>query len=426
MASANISTRSVSAAFRSWWTSGTQRVANNFGSALRAAVAAALAYFISQHLWGHEQPFFSAITAFVLIGFTKEAKTRKVFELSLGVMLGIGIGEVARATIGPGTWQITVVILVAGLLARMIDKSIIFAFQASIQGLLIMLAPFSDSMRADFRIVDAITGVVVALVVHLLLSGDPRRVQRRAAEAFFESLETTLTALAESARTGDSALARETLKAVREKSQALTDEWKTANTAANDLASYSPSGLRHAQEVHRIEHLLVGSDRAMRNIRVIARRQVVFLEAVAQDRYSTLGDALKAGQEAVEQIRHGIESDVDFTEARRRLRLFCSYLTPEMLLRSDEGLPMGRIGHFEGVALVVQLRSLAMDLLEATGLETSDAQRFLPSLLVASDDDVIGPRPVTREMKAIEPPATTAALEILIADRTDPHRRGLF
>jgi hypothetical protein len=93
------------------------------------------------------------------------------------------------------------------------------------------------------------------------------------------------------------------------------------------------------------------------------------------------------------------------------------------MLRSDDGTRLGRVDHFEGVALVIQLRSLAIDLLEATGLDHRDAQRFLPSLLIAADGDTIGPRPLTQEMSAVEPPATTEALELLITDRSDPDRR---
>ena len=74
------------------------------------------------------------------------------------------------------------------------------------------------------------------------------------------------------------------------------------------------------------------------------------------------------------------------------------------------------------MTLVIQLRSLAIDLLQATGLTPQDAKRFLPSLVIAADGDAIGPRPLTQEMKAIEPPATTEALELLITDRSDPDR----
>src|SRR5699024_10946490 len=139
------------------------------------------------------------------------------------------------------------------------------------------------------------------------------------------------------------------------------DEWKLANDVADEIATFSPSGLRHADDVSRLQHLLVGSDRAMRNVRVIARRQAEFLVAVRGDAHSTLADALLAARDAVQELSAAVShEDVDFTMARRKLRLFSSYLTPEMLLRNDEGKRPGRAGHFEGVTLTVQLRSLAI------------------------------------------------------------------
>lgn len=402
---------------------GTSRGRRDSLSILRAAVAASLAYLLSSVLWGHEFPFFSSIVAFIIIGFSTETKVRKVIEMSLGVMIGVLLGELARSVIGSGTWQIAVVIIVAGLLARLLDSGVLFGFQVTIQSLLAMIMPPTPGMTSGGRVLDALTGVTVAILIHLLTTGDPRAVQRRAATAFFRELEDTVVSLALAARSGDVAVAQAALRDVRISSQKYTDEWKVANEAANEMATYSPTAHRHAAGVERLQHLLIGSDRAMRNLRVIARREVEFLSAVHGDAHSTLADALLAARDATTELRAAVgHEDVDFTAARRSLRLFCSYLTPELLLKNDEGVRPGRAGHFEGVTLVIQLRSLAIDLLQATGLDAKDAKRFLPSLVIAADGEAIGPRPLTQEMKAVEPPATTEAIEMLITDRSDPDR----
>ena len=412
-------------AVREWLCGGIDRSREDALTIGRAALAAGLAYLLSRLIWGHEFPFFSSIVAFVIIGFGIEKKMRKVVEMAGGVMLGVLLGEFARQVIGSGSWQILVVVFCAGLIARFVDSSGLFGFQVTIQSLLVMIMPVTPSMTPGGRVLDALTGVVVALLIHLLLSGNPRRLQSRAADSFYRELEDSLVSLALSARTGDRGVARATLRTLRDVSQKYTDKWRLANDVANEMATFSPTGLRHAQDVGRIEHLLVGSDRAMRNMRVIARRQVEFLESVRGDAHSTLADALLAARDAVQELRVVVShEEVDFTTARRKLRFFCSYLSPEMLLRNDEGLRPGRAGHFEGVTLTVQLRSLAIDLLQATGLSSVEAKRFLPSLVIAADGDAIGPRPMTVEMKAVEPPATTEALELLIADRSDPDRRG--
>ena len=412
-------------AVRDWLRGGADRGRNDALTIARAALAAGLAYLASGLIWGHEFPFFSSIVAFVIIGFGIEKKMRKVVEMAGGVMLGVLLGELARQVIGSGPWQIFIVVFCAGMLARFLDSSGLFGFQVTIQSLLVMIMPVTPGMSPGGRALDALTGVTVALLIHLLLSGNPRRLQTRAAQSFYRELADALVSLALSARTGDRGVAGATLRTLRDVSQKYTDEWRLANDVANEMATFSPSGLRHAEDVGRIQHLLVGSDRAMRNMRMIARRQVEFLEAVRGDAHSTLADALLAARDAVQELRVAVShEEVDFTDARRQLRLFCSYLSPEMLLRNDEGLRPGRAGHFEGVTLTVQLRSLAIDLLQATGLTSVEAKRFLPSLVIASDGDAIGPRPMTVEMKAVEPPATTEALELLIADRSDPDRRG--
>ncbi|ASK65357.1 FUSC family protein [Brachybacterium avium] len=408
---------------RNWFTQGVSRGRGDALTVGRAALAASLAYLVSGFLWGHEHPFFSSIVAFVIIGFGIEKKMRKIVEMSCGVLLGLLLGELARGLLGSGTWQILVVVFVAGMLARLIDSSKLFGFQVAIQSLLVMIMPVTPTMTPGGRALDAVTGVSVAIVIHLLLSGDPRRLQRRAAASFYRELEGTLVNLALSARSGDRSVAQAALRKIREVSQKYTDEWKLANDVADEIATFAPSGLRHADDVGRIQHLLVGSDRAMRNVRMIARRQVQFLEAVNGDAHSTLADALLAARDAIIELSAAVaHEDVDFTMARRKLRLFGSYLSPEMLLRNDEGKRPGRAGHFEGVTLTVQLRSLAIDLLQATGLSASEAKQFLPSLVVAADGDAIGPRPMTTEMRALEPQATTEALELLITDRSDPDR----
>src|SRR5699024_3705553 len=188
-------------------------------------------------------PFFSAIVAFIIIGFGIEQMMRKIVEMSCGVLLGVMLGDLARRLLGSGTWQILVVVFCAGMLARVIDSSNLFGCQVAIQSLLVMIMPTTPSMTPGGRALDAVTGVSVAIVIHLLLSGDPRRLQRRAASSFYRELEGTLVNLALSARSGDRGVAQATLRSIRDVSQKFTDEWKLANDVADEIATFSPSGL---------------------------------------------------------------------------------------------------------------------------------------------------------------------------------------
>lgn len=406
-----------------WLADGASRTSTSIWQIFLGAFTSAVAFWIAKTLWHHPMPFFAAITAFLIIGFTLETKLRKSMELSFGILTGITIGEIAHITIGSGAWQLFVTLLLAVTIARFANSGIVFTIQVAIQSMIVLLMPVVPGMTPGGRALDAITGIVLGLLVHVLFASDPRGAQRRAANSFFAQLTTTFTALASSARDGDVKRARKALTQLRQASQNHTDEWALANDAANELTSISPMAHRHAAQVRRIQHLLVGSDRAMRNARVIARREVEFLRVTEGHTYPKLAEALDAVVDAINAIRSSVDHDTDFTVARRKLRLFTGYLTPEALLISAEGTPVGRLGHFEGISLVTELRALAIDLLEATGLESADARRFLPSLVVVTDSNTVGPRPLTQEIKAVEPPTTTAALELLITDRTDPTRR---
>src|SRR5699024_3005377 len=120
----------------------------------------------------------------------------------------------------------------------------LFGFQVTIQSLLVMIMPVTPGMSPGGRALDALTGVTVALLIHLLLSGNPRRLQTRAAQSFYRELEDALVSLALSARTGDRGVAGATLRTLRDVSQEYTDEWRLANDVANEMATFSPSGLR--------------------------------------------------------------------------------------------------------------------------------------------------------------------------------------
>lgn len=407
---------------RDWLRAGASRSGGGAWQILLAAMTAAAAYWISEHVWGHVAPFYSSITAFLIIGLTLETKIRKSIDMSTGVFMGIILGELARLVIGSGTWQLFVTLFASLMLARFIKASVIFSIQVGIQSMIVLLLPQTPMMTPQGRALDAITGISLGLLVHIAFSRDPCREQRKAADKFFTELKGALTKLSEAARKGDSRLATKVLTQIRTTSQRYTDAWALANETANELTSYSPTLHRHYEHVSRVQHLLVGSDRAMRNARVIARREGEFLRVTQPHTFPNLAEALTAAVDAVDEIQAGVDSEADFTIARRKLRIFCAHLTPETLLATAEGT-VGRLGHFEGVSLVIQMRALAVDLLEATGLPSSDARRFLPSLIVVADANIVGPRPITREMKAVEPPASTEALELLITDRTDPDRR---
>ena len=55
---------------------------------------------------GHSRAFFAPIAALIALGVGVTNRPRRVAELTLGVAVGIGVGDVLIWGIGSGAWQL--------------------------------------------------------------------------------------------------------------------------------------------------------------------------------------------------------------------------------------------------------------------------------------------------------------------------------
>ena len=141
---------------RNWATTGIHRTGTSIRQILLGAFTASFSYWLAGVLWGHAMPFFAAITAFLLIGFTLETKVRKSLELSFGILTGITLGEIAHVTIGPGAWQLFITLMIAVTLARFANSGIVFTIQVAIQSMIVLLMPVTPGMTPGGRALDAL------------------------------------------------------------------------------------------------------------------------------------------------------------------------------------------------------------------------------------------------------------------------------
>jgi uncharacterized membrane protein YgaE (UPF0421/DUF939 family) len=65
--------------------------------ALASALGAALSWFLAEHLLGHSEPIFAAISAIVCLSPGLPSNTKQTGGLLLGVATGIVIGELTTA-----------------------------------------------------------------------------------------------------------------------------------------------------------------------------------------------------------------------------------------------------------------------------------------------------------------------------------------
>ena len=145
---------------------GLDRVRAAWFPILQASVAAGIAFGIGRYGLGHEYPFFAPICAWIALGFSADRSLRRVAEIAVGVAIGVGLGDALVHVIGTGLWQVAVVLFVAAILARLVDRGALLTTQAGVQAMVIVGLPtLAAGGGALGRWTDALVGGSVAFVM---------------------------------------------------------------------------------------------------------------------------------------------------------------------------------------------------------------------------------------------------------------------
>ncbi|HEY0186329.1 MAG TPA: FUSC family protein [Cellulomonas sp.] len=350
---------------------GWSRVRSSLGPIAQAVIAAGLAYWVAYHLLGHSTPFFAPVSAWIALGFSADRDLRRVAELAVGVALGVGLGDLVVRGIGTGPWQIALVLAVAALVARFLDRGPMLTTQAGVQAIVIVGMPAVGAAAGGVvgRWTDALVGGAVALAVAALTPSDPRRRPRAQGRTAVEELAGMLRLLGRGMRERRVAVVEDALVHGRATQPAL-EEWQEAATAARDLARVSPAARRHRTELAWIGQSAVRVDRAVRNARVLARRTVSVVEAGHQEALAPVADAVDRVALAADALAGALGSGVEPLRARGELLVLAGELDPFTLAPDD----------WQVQSLVLLLRSLVVDLLEASGVDPGEAREALPEI----------------------------------------------
>ncbi len=340
---------------------------------LFASVAAGVAYAISRYGLNHPFPFFAPASAWIALGFTADRQPRRVAELAIGVAVGVGAGDLLVHGIGVGPVQVALVLVIAVLLARFIDRGDLLAVQAGVQAVVIVVLPASSSGGPVNRWLDAVVGGAVALVVSVLSPQDPRRRVRSLAGEGMREISSVLEALSAGLAGRRLDLIDEALVRGRA-SQPVLDQWRSAADAARDAARVSPAFRRHLPELGELEGAAVLADRAMRNTRVLVRRaRAVVDQAEAEQPVGALASMAALVHElrlGVDELGAVLASGGDPAAVRERLARAASSADPYVVAPED--------WHVQ--SLVMLVRSLVVDLEEAAGVGPEEARGWLPEL----------------------------------------------
>ncbi|MGY3565412.1 FUSC family protein [Sinomonas sp. RB5] len=379
-------TKGAPAAARAWsiardylkdlQSSGTVRVRRSLMPAVGMTLGAVLAYFIAEYVLGHTAPIFAATSALVSLGFGRDLTVRKVLEVAVGCTLGIAVGDLLMHLLGAGLWQAGVILFISILLARFIDRGVILATQLGVQSLFVVLLP-PASGGPFTRSLDAIVGGLMALAITALFPRDPRVQPRRDLRELVDTFSTMLRECAGALAEADSTQAWHALVRGRG-SQGKVDAIRASLVASSEVARLAPAYRRHRAELEEIETAVEYLDLALRNGRVVARRlaSVINNAALAEGAAESIAQLLEDTADALEDVARGLiaerqeERSAQMRSARLALSEIAARVHPRKL----------RVERLEGEALVILLRPMVIDLLEATGYDRQEAVALLPRL----------------------------------------------
>jgi uncharacterized membrane protein YgaE (UPF0421/DUF939 family) len=327
----------------------------------QTAVAAALAWTVAALVLGHERPFVAAIAAVISIGAVAGQTLRRAIEWTLGVAVGLAVADLIMLAIGTGPVQTGVIVGLAMSVALLIRGGIMFWTEAGVSALLVAgLDPTTSGVSPD-RFLEALVGGGMALAVSAAFPSNPSLRARLAARPVLEDLATALRDAAAALIGGDLGLAEQSLSEAR-RLDASVARLREELDGGFQIARISPSRRRHLGPLARYATAADQLDFAVRDARVLARAAVTMVRergaAPGQLVEAILGLAL-----AVEALAGYLEKP-DYPTDVRLFALGAAQEATASLETSND---------LETSALVAQVRSTALDLLQAAGMGPDEA-----------------------------------------------------
>jgi len=330
----------------------------------QCAVAAGVAWFLAHELLHHKSPVFAAVAAIVSLGTSYGQRLRRVAEVTLGVALGVLLGDLLVAWLGVGPLQITLIVVLGMSIALFLDGGQTFLNQAAVQGVFVT-AMVPSSGTAWTRWTDALVGGAVALVAASIVPAAPLRRPREQAAVVVGKIATLLRAVAEVIRDADAVHGMAVLADARS-TDPLVRELQAAADEGISVVASSPFRVKHRDHVRAMSDLIEPLDRALRSTRVLVRQVAVaaYRGQPVPEEYADLALELARATDAI---------CVELKANR-----MATAVRPQLIELGEAtgGLPRSAVLNAEGVLL--QLRSVIVDLLQLTGMGQYEATEALP------------------------------------------------
>ena len=343
------------------------RVIESMAPVLQIVLGVAIAYSFSFFVLQHAIPMFAVTVTISALGFTRDARPRRILETAFGMIVGIALSEILMLLIGKGVWQIALTLLLALITARFISGSASFAVTVGIQSMLVQLLAVPPG-GIFVRTIDGVVGGVTALVVTALIPRDPRGLAVQDAEKLFGVFLASLDSLRLATRDVNILVADEALRKVR-RTQPLIDNWRMSLDSAISISRISPFLRKHRDELSGQVRLMRGMDLATRNLRVVARRiDFVLRDGNARPYLADLFEQLTA---AVNVLQTSLEEPEALRDAQEMFVEIIHQLDPKRHGIADQ---------IAEASVLLLLRPMLVDLLCASGMSEDDARAELPEV----------------------------------------------
>tara|TARA_R110000868_G_scaffold411722_1_gene708041 strand:+ start:36395 stop:37528 length:1134 start_codon:yes stop_codon:yes gene_type:complete len=348
-----------------------RRVWESLPAILQILAGIAASYSIAHWGLGHQLPVLAVTVVVTSLGFSRDARPRRVAASVLAILLGIALANAFMVLLGAGLWQLLVAMLVTFVVARAVSPNPAFALATAIPAALVVLLPQIDGSPFG-RTLDGLVGGVVALLVTALIPRDPRRQAARDGRRVFSVFDEALGSVRDALADADPAAAELALARLR-RTQPLLDEWAASADTAVSVTRLSPFLRRHLVMVRRQQRLQATADLASRHLRLVARR-IEFLVRDGVPRpalaglVADLSGAMRLLATALD-ARTVVELEIA-ESARGVLSSLAARLDPAV------SLP-GALVVTDATVLLL-LRPLVVDLLVGAGMPIDEARKLLP------------------------------------------------
>ncbi len=331
---------------------------------LQIGVAVLLAWVIARDVLGHTTPFFAPVTAIVGLGLTYGQRPRRIIEITVGVAVGVLIGDLVVRILGAGPLQMAFVVVLAMSVAVLLSSGQLIVIQAGVQSIFIVALVATESAAVS-RWLDAVVGGVVALTIGALAPTSPVRRPREEAARIVKDVVVTLREVVAALRQQDAELAAAALERSRSLEGGLVD-LRTAAAEGLAVVRQSPLKRGHVAHADAASNLVAPLDLCVRNLRVLVRRASVAVARgeVVPEPYIDLVEALAdAGDDLARVLgEHTVPS------AGR-----------QVLLRvAGRSARADRNAGLSAEVIRGQVRSIVVDLLVLAGVDEDEAISMVP------------------------------------------------